>query len=95
MVRAMVLAPGSRRQGKLLFAADPVERKETDPDALAPHLGEALRQLRVLSARNGKPPAEIGLPAQPVFHGMAAAAGKLFLALADGQLICLGSAQSE
>jgi hypothetical protein len=37
---------------------------------------------------------EIALPAMPVWDGMAAAAGNLYLTLANGQVLCLWSADS-
>ena len=46
--------------------------------------------LRVYSADEGKAISESKLDAEPVFDGMAAAGGKLFLSLEDGTLLCLG-----
>jgi len=46
--------------------------------------------LRVYSADEGKAVSELKLDAEPVFDGMAAAGGKLFLSLKDGTLLCLG-----
>ncbi len=46
--------------------------------------------LRVISIADGKTIAEHDLPGLPVFDGMSAAAGRLFLAMEDGSVICLG-----
>ena len=37
--------------------------------------------------------AETELPSSPVFDGMAAAEGRLFLSLKDGSVICLGASR--
>ena len=42
-----------------------------------------------VSARDEKKLAERALDAPPVFDGMIAAAGRLFVALKDGSLVCL------
>jgi hypothetical protein len=46
--------------------------------------------LQAVSAEDGKKLAESKLDSIPVFDGMAAAGGKLFLSLQDGRVICLG-----
>jgi outer membrane protein assembly factor BamB len=46
--------------------------------------------LRVYSATDGKPISELKLDTEPVFDGMAAADGKVYLSLKDGTLLCLG-----
>ncbi len=46
--------------------------------------------LRVVSAADGKKLAEYPLKSPPVFDGMAAAGGKLYLALIDGSILCFG-----
>jgi len=91
IIRAMVLARATGSPGKALFVAAPLERKDTDPDPLAPHLGRSAGQVGVFSATDGKLLGQTDLPAQPVFDGMAAADGRLFLSLTNGRLVCLGS----
>jgi hypothetical protein len=44
-----------------------------------------------VSAADGQKLSEIELPATPVFDGMIAAGGRLFVSLEDGSLACLGS----
>jgi hypothetical protein len=44
--------------------------------------------LRVFSAGDGKRLAERALPSEPVFDGLAAAAGALYVACRDGRLLC-------
>ncbi|KPK46370.1 MAG: hypothetical protein AMK72_09905 [Planctomycetes bacterium SM23_25] len=46
--------------------------------------------LRIYSADNGEQISQSKLESEPVFDGMAAAYGKLFLSLKNGQIICLG-----
>jgi hypothetical protein len=46
--------------------------------------------LRIYSAGKGEQLSESRLESEPVFDGMAAAYGKLFLSLRNGKIICLG-----
>ena len=46
--------------------------------------------LTVISAADGQRLKEYPLKAEPVFDGMAAAYGKLYLALNDGTVLCMG-----
>jgi len=46
--------------------------------------------LWVVAASGGKKLAECKLESPPVFDGMVAARGRLYLALTSGRLICLG-----
>jgi hypothetical protein len=61
-----------------------------DKDPLAAFEGRLGGELHVIDARNGKCLQRLKLPAPPVFHGIAAARGRLFLTLADGQVACYG-----
>ena len=88
-VRSMVLADAPNGKGRILFVAGPVEKKPGEPEQLAPYRGLGAGKLLALSATDGKILLELDLPAQPIFDGMAAANGKLFLSLADGSVICL------
>ncbi len=84
--RALVLA------GETLFAAgwrDTVrlsDEQQGIPDK---------PMLLVIDATSGKTLAEHSLPARPVFDGMAAAHGKLYLALQGGTILCLGDETSN
>lgn len=49
--------------------------------------------LWAVSAADGKKQAEYTLAAPPVFDGMAAANGKLFLVTLDGKVSCLSGAE--
>ena len=80
-VRAMVKA------GDTLFVAGPPEGINKD-DPLAPYEGRGEALLRSFNANDGNPKAEIALSAQPVFDGMIAANGKLFIAHTSGALSC-------
>jgi outer membrane protein assembly factor BamB len=97
--RAMVLA------GDKLVAAGPPDvldeddafnhpfQPETQARILAQDAAYAGRngaRLLVVSAANGATLAERDLPALPVWDGMAAAQGRLFISLADGSVLCLG-----
>jgi outer membrane protein assembly factor BamB len=80
VVRAMVLA------GDVLFAAGPVmtgaEEPAFDEDAAA--------EMLAFSANDGRILSRGPLDAQPVFDGMAAAGGKLYVSTLDGKIVCLG-----
>ena len=99
--RALVLA------GDVLFAAGPPELLDqtraffslNDPATQAALAAEAAAlagkkgaRLWAISARDGKKLAEAPLDSPPVFDGMAAAGGRLFIATMDGRLLCLGKA---
>ena len=47
--------------------------------------------LRTVSTNDGKTVAEYKLNSPPVFDGMAAANGKLFIVLEDGSLVCMSA----
>jgi len=95
LVRAMALA------GKTLFVAGPDD--VLDESALGKTLpakeklilkqeatlaGKAGAVLRAVSADDGRKLAEYRLDAPPVFDGMAAAGGRLYVATADGKVVC-------
>jgi hypothetical protein len=46
--------------------------------------------IRVLSADKGEQVFELKIESEPVFDGLAAAYGKLFMAMKNGKLLCLG-----
>lgn len=81
-VRAMVKA------GDVLFAAGPPDELEPD-DPLAAFEGRRGARLVALSAKDGAMLAERDLPAAPVFDGLIAAGGALFVTLEDGTVACL------
>ncbi len=82
--RAMVLA------GETLFVAGPPAiRNEPTHEALRRWQGDEGGILWALSRDDGKKLAEYDLPAAPVFDGMAAAGGRLYVALTDGRVVCL------
>ena len=97
LVRAMVLA------GDTLFVAGPPDvlneetafRRINDPavqqelvDQLASVEGKHGAMLWALSTKDGARLAEYSLDAPPVFDGMAAAQGRLYLTTIDGQVQC-------
>ena len=53
--------------------------------------GEDNSVLMVMSTINSETLKEYPLEAQPVFDGMAAAYGKLYLSLKNGTVVCMGS----
>jgi hypothetical protein len=75
-IRAMVLA------GDTIFAAGPVLEHPDEPTRVK---GAALM---AFSATDGKQLARLDLPAPPVFDGLAAAGGELFLTLEGGRVMC-------
>ena len=104
LARAMVLA------GRTLFIAGPPElvdepkvgKTASDPQVVA-RLAEHAAALEgrrggllwAVSADDGEKLAEAKLAAPPVFDGMAAAGGRLFLCAADGKLLCLAGQAAE
>ena len=80
--RAMVLA------GDTLFVAGPPDRALRSPLAFQGKRGAVLA---AVAAADGKPLRQYKLDALPAFDGMAAAGGRLFLTLANGTLLCLGT----
>lgn len=86
-VRGMVLA--GTDEGKRLIIAGAKGDWVTSTDAYDGKLGGVLR---VVSIKDGSTIAEQDLPGLPVFDGMSAAGGRLFLSLRDGRVVCLGAA---
>jgi hypothetical protein len=101
-VRAMVLA------GRTIFVAGPpdlVDEEEAVKNFADPAVQAKLAEqsaaldgrhgalLLAVSAASGEKLAEHKLAALPVFDGMAAAGGRLYLALADGSVLCFGPAK--
>ncbi|MHC4981716.1 MAG: outer membrane protein assembly factor BamB family protein [Planctomycetota bacterium] len=81
VVRAMVLAD------KRLFVAGPAGDAR---HSLAAFEGQQGVVLWSLSATDGEKLAEYKLESLPVFDGLAAAAGRLYIALDGGRLVCFG-----
>ena len=94
VVQAMVLAD------KTLFVAGPsvkannLPRRPIDVDPFAEAL-EAGRSGRLLavSTNNGETLASYDLKNSPVFDGMAAANGRLYISSVDGRIICMSLSQ--
>jgi len=76
---------------QVLFVAGPVDSEES-PAGAQP--GKSAGALLAVAPADGRLLATLPLPSLPVWDGMAAAAGNLYLALADGQVLCLWSAAS-
>jgi outer membrane protein assembly factor BamB len=93
IVRAMVLTPD-----KLIVAGPPdlgqkdpaVMGFKNEPAALAALRGEKGAWLRVVSASNGRELSECKLDAMPVFDGMSAASGSVYISLKNGTIQCWG-----
>ncbi len=71
---------GQRVPGKLEFA--------DEAEAMARFSGGEGALLRIVRSSDGKKISECSLTAVPVFDGMSAAAGRLYVALRDGSLVC-------
>jgi len=82
-IRGMVLA------GKHLFVAGPPDVVDAD-DPMASFEGRKGAVLRAYSAADGKKLAETTLQSPPVFDGLIAASGRLFMSTTDGNLVCFG-----
>ena len=85
-VQAMVLA------GKHLFAAGAPDVVPQD-DPYAAFEGRKGGRLWVVATEDGKRLAEYPLDHPPVFDGMSAAGGRLYLVTTDGRLRCMGAAK--
>jgi hypothetical protein len=82
-VRGMVLA------GRHLFVAGPPDVVDTD-DPMAAFEGRKGTLLRAHSALDGKILAEYKLDVPPVFDGLIAANGQLYVSLENGTVLCMG-----
>jgi hypothetical protein len=81
-VRALVATPN-----KLFVAGPPDEIPEEDP--LATFDGRLGASLSAFSTRDGESLGEVAqLDCPPVYDGLIAAAGKLYLSLKDGRVVC-------
>jgi outer membrane protein assembly factor BamB len=85
-VRAMVVAKD------VLFAAGPSARS-IEEIAQGKPAGEAL--LMAISAKDGSEVGRCQLDAEPILDGMAAAYGRLYVADADGSIVCLGGGATQ
>ncbi|NOZ21929.1 MAG: PQQ-binding-like beta-propeller repeat protein [Planctomycetes bacterium] len=87
-IQAMVLSSGAGA-AKTLFIAGPPD--VLDPkDPLAAFEGRKGGLLWTVSAADGKKLGETKLDSPPVFDGMAAAEGRLYISTRAGRLICIG-----
>jgi outer membrane protein assembly factor BamB len=92
LVRAMVLT------GETVFCAGPsvkIDKIPHEPADVDP-LAEALESKRggsllAVSANDGKTLARCDLQSPPVFDGMAAAEGRLYICCVDGRIVCMGN----
>jgi len=82
VARAMVLA------GKTLFLAGPPDRGGEGVDAIAAIEKNKAALLCVFSTEDGKKLAQYDLESLPVFDGMAAADGRLYISTVDGKVLC-------
>ena len=73
-----------------LFVAGPPDFGSEGADAPAAFGAKLGALLRVVSAENGNKLAEYDIGSPPVFDGMAAANGRLYLATNDGRVLCFG-----
>ena len=75
----------------VLFVAGPRGRESVPQDALE---GKTPGRLLAVLPSDGTVLSEMALPGMPVWDGMAAARGNLYLALADGSTVCLRTLMS-
>jgi hypothetical protein len=91
LVRAMVLTGAGTEAMKLFVCGPPDVVPEKDP--LAAYEGRAGAVLRAVSAADGKVLADLRLDAPPVWDGLIAVEGRLYVSLADGSVACLAEAK--
>jgi outer membrane protein assembly factor BamB len=89
MVRSMVLADDT------LFVAGPPDLGNVGEDALAAYEGENGGVLWAVATADGSKLAQHQLESIPVFDGMAAADGRLYIALKTGRVIAMGRVPPE
>jgi hypothetical protein len=75
--------------GERLFVAGPPDVVE-EGDPMAAFEGRKGAKLRVVSAADGGRLAEHELDSPPVFDGMIAANGRLYISSEKGSVLCLG-----
>jgi hypothetical protein len=75
-----------------LFVAGPPDVLEPS-DPLAAFEGRKGGVLRAYAAADGTRLSQCKLDAPPVFDGLIAADGRLFLSTTDGKVVCLGGRQ--
>ena len=78
--------------GETLFVAGPPDIVNPR-DPMAAFEGRAGGVLRSYSAADGKMLVEQKLEAPPVFDGLAAANGRLYLVTVDGKILCYGNTE--
>jgi len=94
-VRAMVLADGPGPSGAegVLFVAGPPADAGNGPAGRDENKGALQKKspglLMAISASDGTELAQYQLDSSPVFDGMAAAYGRLYVSMEDGSLLCL------
>ncbi len=89
-VRIPVRAQAMVLSGKHLYLAGPPDVVPQD-DPMAAFEGRKGGRLWVVSTADGRRLAEYTLQRPPVFDGLSAAQGRLYLATDDGSLICMGA----
>jgi hypothetical protein len=89
-VQIPVRAHGLVLAGKRLYLAGTPDVVPND-DRYAGIEGRLGARLWVVSAENGEKLAEVELDRPPVFDGLSAAGGRLYLAVDDGRIVCMGA----
>jgi hypothetical protein len=82
------------RAGGALFIGGMAEKYDTrsaTAETTKTFEGEGGGILYVALTEDGRSLRELKLDAAPVWDGMAAAGGKLYIATADGKLVCMGA----
>ena len=84
LVRAMLVARD------VVFVAGPPDVVDSD-DPLGALRGRLGGVIKVVSATDGEDVSQLALPRPPIFDGMAAAAGRLYISCSDGSLVSMGA----
>ncbi len=91
VARALLAAPGAEGGGAAVLFAAGLPDANDPKDPLAPYLGRGTPKLIVVAAEDGRVLGETALPGAPVFDGMAAAGGAVYVSMAGGKLVRLNS----
>ncbi|GAB6166215.1 hypothetical protein JCM19992_22150 [Thermostilla marina] len=83
----LVTGTGDRQY---IFAAGPIGNWIISEDAFEGRKGSVLR---VVAAADGSTVNEVSLPGVPIFDGLSAARGRVYMTLSDGRLVCFATAE--
>jgi hypothetical protein len=91
-IRVPIRVTAMARAGNTLFLAGAPDVAAEGSDPYATYRGERAGVLRAVSVKDGTTLSECKLPSGPVYDGLAAARGRLYVSTVKGHVFCFGSA---